>query len=97
MVSDLVRQIKAHHIDRLASGSCSISYGFVLEDLLTASERVADHCSNIAVALIEMPQGSYDSHEYLSSVKRNSDEFELYYAGYRSRYLLGEDTSNSAN
>ncbi|MCI6640569.1 MAG: Na/Pi cotransporter family protein [Pygmaiobacter massiliensis] len=97
VVSDLVRQIKAHHIDRLASGSCSISYGFVLEDLLTASERVADHCSNIAVALIEMPQGSYDSHEYLSSVKRNSDEFELYYAGYRSRYLLGEDTSNSAN
>ena len=50
VVDELVRAIKARHVARLQTGSCSIEYGFVLEDLLTNYERVCDHCSNVAVA-----------------------------------------------
>ena len=60
VVNELVRAIKAHHIARLQAGSCSIEYGFVLDDLLTNYERVCDHCSNVAVAQIEVAQDSFD-------------------------------------
>ena len=62
VVDELVRAIKARHVARLQAGSCSIEYGFVLEDLLTNYERVCDHCSNVAVAQIEVAQDSFDTH-----------------------------------
>lgn len=57
------------HIARLQAGACTIEYGFVLDDLLTNYERIADHCSNIAVAMIEVSEDRFDTHEYLNHIK----------------------------
>ena len=89
VVNELVRAIKAHHIARLQTGSCSIEYGFVLDDLLTNYERIADHCSNIAVAMIEVAADKFDTHEYLNNVKHGgSVKFERRYEKYRGRYTF---------
>ena len=69
-MDELVRAIKARHIARLQAGSCSIEYGFVLDDLLTNYERVCDHCSNVAVAQIEVAQDSFDTHAYLNDLRQ---------------------------
>lgn len=76
--------MKLHHVDRLQKGLCTLGQGFVFNDLLTNYERVADHCSNIAVALIELESDSFDTHEYLNSLKElKSDMYERYYEEYR--------------
>ena len=97
VVNELVRAIKARHIARLQAGSCSIEYGFVLDDLLTNYERVCDHCSNVAVAQIEVAQDSFDTHAYLNDLRRGNDtkeseEFHRRLDKYRERYLF-PDTS----
>ena len=90
VIDGLVREIKTRHIARLQNGQCSIRYGFVLDDLLTNYERIADHCSNIAVALIEVTHGSFDTHAYLSRQKESSEQFSRRYEEYRARYLFPE-------
>ena len=69
IIDGLCDEMKSHHVDRLQSGSCTLNLGFVFNDLLTNYERVADHCSNIAVAIIELESDSFDTHEYLNSVR----------------------------
>ena len=96
VIDDLVRKIKMHHVARLKDGSCSIEYGFVLEDLLTGYERIADHCSNVAVAMIEVAEGSFDTHQYLTGIKNGgNDEFDLYYGNFRTRYRLEDERKSS--
>ena len=95
VIDGLVREIKTRHIARLQAGSCSIEYGFVLDDLLTNYERVADHCSNIAVAMIEVSQDSFDTHAYLSKLKEEDQGFSRRYEKYRTRYLFPEDTQTA--
>ena len=96
VIDDLVRKIKMHHVERLKDGSCSIEYGFVLEDLLTGYERIADHCSNVAVAMIEVAEGSFDTHQYLTGLKSGgNDEFDLFYDHFRNRYQLDSGSVNS--
>ena len=92
VVDGLVREVKTRHIARLQAGACTIEYGFVLDDLLTNYERIADHCSNIAVALIEVSEDKFDTHEYLNYVKSGaSGSFEERYAKYRGRYTFAPD------
>ena len=96
VVNELVRAIKARHIARLQAGNCSIEYGFVLDDLLTNYERVCDHCSNVAVAQIEVAQDSFDTHAYLNDLRhgndtKESEEFHRRLERYRERYLFPED------
>ena len=87
VVDGLVREVKARHIARLQAGTCTIEYGFVLDDLLTSYERIADHCSNIAVAMIEVAEDKFDTHKYLNEVKHGgSAKFEQRYEKYRDRY-----------
>ena len=93
VVDELVRAIKARHVARLQAGSCSIEYGFVLEDLLTNYERVCDHCSNVAVAQIEVAQDSFDTHAYLNDLRygndtKESEQFHRRLDRYRERYLF---------
>ena len=89
VVDGLVREVKSRHIMRLQAGACSIEYGFVLDDLLTNYERIADHCSNIAVAMIEVSLDRFDTHEYLNAVKHGDDvKFERRYEKYRDRYTF---------
>lgn len=92
VVDGLVREVKTRHIARLQAGDCTIEYGFVLDDLLTSYERIADHCSNIAVAMIEVAEDKFDTHEYLNSVKHGgSVKFEQRYEKYRDRYTFSEE------
>ena len=71
-IDRLIESIRDRHIRRLQSGHCTIQLGFVLNDLLTNFERVSDHCSNIAVAVIQEQDGGLDSHIYLHTVKSGS-------------------------
>ena len=89
LIDALCDEMKLHHVDRLQKGVCTLSQGFVFNDLLTNYERVADHCSNIAVAMIELEADSFDTHEYLSSVKAmKSAAYERYYEEYRQQFAL---------
>ncbi len=99
VVDELVRAIKARHIARLQAGSCSIEYGFILDDLLTNYERVCDHCSNVAVAQIEVAQDSFDTHAYLSDLKsghdsKESEQFQRRLDRYRERYLFPDGNAS---
>ena len=89
IIDGLCDEMKSHHVDRLQSGSCTLNLGFVFNDLLTNYERVADHCSNIAVAIIELESDSFDTHEYLNSVRAmKSSSFARYYEEYKQDYHL---------
>ena len=68
IIDGLCDEMKLHHIDRLQKGICTLNHGFVFNDLLTNLERISDHCSNIAVALIELESDSFDTHEYINSL-----------------------------
>ena len=89
VIDRLKRKIKASHIQRLKEGHCTVEYGFVLSDLLTNCERIADHCSNIAVCMLEVAHGSFDTHEYLSHVKQDGEnDFAARYAEYKAKYSI---------
>ena len=89
LIDDLCDELKLHHVDRLQKGHCTLLNGFLFNDLLTNYERVADHCSNISVAMIELESDSFDTHEYLSSIKEmKSDTYERYYEEYSQQYHL---------
>jgi phosphate:Na+ symporter len=89
LIDELCDESKLHHIERLQAGECTIVLGFVLNDLLTDFERISDHCSNIAAAMIELEADEFDTHRYLGAVKqKKSEEFERYYQAYREKYNL---------
>ena len=89
IIDGLCDEMKSHHVDRLQQGVCTLNQGFVFNDLLTNYERVADHCSNIAVAIIELESDSFDTHEYLNSVRAmKSSSFARYYEEYKQEYHL---------
>lgn len=88
-IDDLVRELKERHITRLKEGNCSVEIGMLYEDLLTDMERVADHCSNIAVTLVEVSQNLHDSHSYLNKIKKTeNEEFLRLYNEAKERYKL---------
>lgn len=89
LIDNLCDEMKMHHIDRLQKGICTLHHGFVFNDLLTNLERVSDHCSNIAVAMIELESDNFDAHEYINSlIEVRSHCFDEYYAEYSSKYVL---------
>ncbi len=88
VVDALILNIKNRHIERLQLGNCTIELGFILSDLLTNYERISDHCSNIAAAMIEIAGGSFDTHEYLSGVKYGNDRFDGIFNQYAERYKI---------
>ena len=89
LIDTLCDEMKLRHVDRLQKGQCTLAHGFIFNDLMTNYERVADHCSNIAVAIIELDEESFDTHEYLSSVKDfRSAAFEQYYEEYSRKYVI---------
>ena len=94
VVDELVRAIKARHIARLQAGSCSIEYGFVLDDLLTNYERVADHCSNIAGCVIDARAHNLNLHETLRQAKTADGSFQQTYESYVEKYQLPVPSSN---
>ena len=88
VVDVLKKKLRANHILRLQKGHCSIECGFVWADILTNLERVSDHCSNIAVCIIEMAHDSMDIHQYLTRIKAGDPEFEKMFAQYSEKYTI---------
>ncbi len=89
VIDNLKRQIKNGHISRLRQGDCTMELGFILSDLLTNCERVSDHCSNIAVCVIEIANDSFESHEYLQQLKSGgSEEYSQLYEAYSEKYVI---------
>ena len=98
VIDALVREVKSRHVRRLRDGLCTVEYGFVLEDLLTACERTADHCSNVAVEMLQVAEGKLEAHEYLNALKAGelyeSAAFAEQFAKYKARYAFPEEREN---
>ena len=91
VVDSLNKEEKQRHINRLRTGTCTIELGFILSDISTNFERAADHCSNIAVCLLQVDEGGFDTHEYLDILKEeNSEEFQHEYMELSEKYALPE-------
>ena len=89
VIDNLTAEIKTKHIERLQRGECTIEMGFILSDMLTNYERISDHCSNIAVAMIEINHGGFDTHKYLNTLKNsNNKEFNASFEEYSTKYAL---------
>ena len=86
-IDHLIEEIRLRHIQRLQRSECTIQLGFILNDLLTNMERISDHCSNIAVSVIEAWNSNVDAHAYLHDVKQNSS-FTHYLAQDQEKYKL---------
>ena len=94
VIDGLIADIKSRHVKRLQHGNCTIELGFVLTDMLTNYERVSDHCSNVAVAIIESRHGTFEAHDYLNSVK--SDPNSTYiraFEEYKRKYSLNDSSA----
>ena len=89
IIDELNQELKARHIRRLREGKCTIEQGFILSDITTSLERIADHCSNIAVCILQVAEDSFDTHSYLNAVKREDNEtFQRRMEETRKQYPL---------
>ena len=93
VIDQLRNELKTRHIERLRNGKCTIELGFILQDLLTNFERVSDHCSNIAVYIIQINDNSMDTHEYMVELKKlDRSEFMDEFNDYKEKYILPEQS-----
>ncbi len=89
VIDNLNDEVKKKHVKRLRKGKCTIGLGFILSDLTTNYERVADHCSNIAACLIQTKVDTLETHEYIDNLKENDAiRFNREYKEYRKKYKL---------
>ena len=88
VIDTLIAEIKTRHIERLQAGECTIELGFVLSDILNNYERISDHCSNVAVTVIEMAHHSFKTHQYLNEIKTADQGFVEMYAECKNKYRL---------
>lgn len=89
VVDRLNKKVKKRHVKRLQNGKCTIETGLVLSDLVTNFERVADHCSNIGVCVIQIKEDSFETHEYLDTLDKGEDtRFNRKYVEYKNLYKL---------
>jgi len=90
VIDNLRDEIKLNHIMRVQKNECTIEHGFVLSDILTNFERVADHCSNIASCVIEISHNTLDMHRYINAVKNSGEEFDMATKEYARKYSLAK-------
>ncbi len=89
IIDELTDQLKARHIARLQRGECTTLLGFVFQDAITDFERVADHCSNIAICIIQVKRSAYDAHIYKDTLMASDDaSFRREFAQYQKKYAL---------
>ncbi len=88
VVDKLNVKMKRRHVERLRQGTCTIELGFILSDITTNYERIADHCSNIAVSVLQK-EDEFDSHEYLDTLEKGENTaFRKKYLEYKEKYRL---------
>ena len=91
VIDSLSRRVKSRHVKRLQNGECTIELGFVLSDIITNYERVSDHCSNIALCILQMQDDAIEAHEYLDALKKDgNEEFRHDYQKLKEQYCLPE-------
>jgi len=94
VIDDIIHELKLRHIERLKAGRCTVEMGFILNDLLTNYERVADHCSNLAICVIELDQGELNAHEYATRTGSELN-FAAFYNTTKRKYALPAAASNA--
>ena len=88
-IDDLCAELSHRCVDRLTKGMYSRQDSFVFNDLVSNFERVSDHCSNLAVAMIELKDDVFDTHDYLDNLAANRNEaFEKYLDEYTAEYTF---------
>lgn len=89
VIDDLCDEIKSNHIDRVSRQECTLEIGFVFNDLLIDYERISDHCSNVAVDILESGDDMFEAHEYhLSLDNRQNEEFLRHFNDYKKKYVI---------
>ena len=87
LISTLCNEMKSRHVTRLRKGKCDVQQGFAFNDLLTNFERIGAHCSNVAVAMIELDEAEFDTHQYLRGVREmKNSEYLTYFSDYEKKY-----------
>lgn len=86
VIDELTDKAKNNHILRLKNGVCTIEQGFVFSDIMNNFERISDHCSNIAAAVIEVRNNEFDTHKYLNAVKHGGGEFDNAFSDFERKY-----------
>ena len=92
VINGINAEMKQRHIRRLRKGKCTIELGWVLQDLLTNIERVSDHCSNIAICMIEVKENEFDTHSYIEELRENNAKWYKHaiYV-YKDKFTLPEN------
>lgn len=89
VINNLKAELRAKHSKRMEEGECSVENGMLFFDIVNSFERIADHCSNLAVCIIELSQGSYQTHSYLKGVKTADNKtFMENFENYLNKYAL---------
>lgn len=89
VINNLKAQLRAKHSKRMSDGECSIENGMLFFDIINSFERIADHCSNLAVCIIELSQGSYKTHSYLKGVKTSDNKYFMEsFEEYLNKYAV---------
>ena len=85
----LVRKMKNNQIQRVQAGNCTLELGFVFNDCLHDIERVSDHCSNIAMSVLEAADSHVHAHDYLKNIKEDSwDDYRMLLKEYTKKYYI---------
>ena len=88
-IDELCDELKRKHIERLTAGKCTLQNGFVFNDIVTTIERISDHCSNIAVAIVELDDGSFETHRTLADLKNeHKHHYDELLDQYRQKYVV---------
>ncbi len=88
VIDDLKEQMRVNHTKRLQKGKCTLDTGFVWSDLLNNYERISDHCSNIAGAVVDLEHNDLNTHKALKNIRRSGEEYVNQYAAYSEKYAL---------
>lgn len=88
VIDGMNNDLKERHVRRLREGKCTIELGFVLSDITTNYERIADHCSNIAISVLQVKQTNLESHDYLGKLKSDDPDFKKHYSDFLRIYRL---------
>ena len=89
VIDELCDEIKARHIDRVSRQECTLEHGFVFNDLLTDYERISDHCTNVAIDILEQSSDGLNAHEYEQSLTENPDSiYKAYFDDYKAAFAL---------
>ena len=80
--------LRDRHITRLKKGGCSVEAGFIWSDLLTDLERTSDHCSNIALSIVDACEHNMNAHQSLRSIRKNSAGYLEKLEAYSKKYTL---------